>query len=144
MPSALDVLVAAGVIVRDPSTNCVLLQLRGDDATWGLPGGRIEPGETLEDAARRELFEETGLTAGRLTQIDVYSGPQFVVHYPDGYSAFVVGATFETQEFSGVLRIDDAGETADLAWFAADALPKNVNSYNRLVLERAGIDSEHR
>ncbi len=46
MPSPLDVVVADGVIVRDPSTNRVLLQLRSDDATWGLPGGRIEPGET--------------------------------------------------------------------------------------------------
>lgn len=144
MPLPLDVLVAAGVIVRDPSTDRVLLQLRGDDGTWGPPGGRIEPGETLEDAARRELFEETGLMAGRLTQIDVYSGPEFVVHYPDGYSAFVVGATFETQEFSGVLRIDETGETADLAWFASDELPENVNPYNRLVLDRAGVGSARR
>lgn len=65
------------------------------------------------------------------------------MHYPGGYSAFVVGATFETQEFSGVLRNDDAGETLGLDWFAADALPKNVNNYNRLVLERAGIGSDH-
>ena len=90
------VLVAAGVLVRDPETGHVLLQLRGKDGTWGLPGGRIEPGETLEQAARRELLEETGLSAGDLTQIDVFSGPEFVVRYPDGYAAYVVGATFET------------------------------------------------
>lgn len=53
------VLVAAGVLVRDPSTGHILLQLRGDDATWALPGGRIEPCETLEQAAPRELLEET-------------------------------------------------------------------------------------
>lgn len=139
MPTPVDVLVAAGVIVRDPQTNRVLLQRRGDDGTWGPPGGRIEPGETLEAAARRELFEETGLTAGQLTLIDVYSGCEFVVHYPDGYSAFVVGATFETQEFSGQLRNDDAGETVGLDWFASDTLPSKVNRYNRLVLERAGL-----
>lgn len=134
-----DVLVAAGVLVRDPATGHVLLQLRGDDATWGLPGGRIEPGETLEQAARRELLEETGLRAGELTRIDVFSGPEFVVRYPDGYAAYVVGATFETSDVTGNLEVDDAGETAALGWWPEDGLPSEVNPYNRLILRRTGL-----
>lgn len=104
-----EVLVAAGVLVRDPAT--VLLQLRGNNVTWGLPGGRIEPGETLKQAARRELLEETELGAGELTQIDVFSDPEFVVCYPDGYAAYVLGATFERSDVTGNLEADDAGET---------------------------------
>lgn len=135
-----DVLVAAGVLVRDRATHAVLLQLRGDDATWGLPGGRIEPGESLEQAARRELLEETGLTAGDLTRVDVFSGSEFVVRYPDGYAAYVVGATFETSDIAGTLSTDDAGETAALAWHPGEELPAEINPYNRLVLRRAGLD----
>jgi 8-oxo-dGTP pyrophosphatase MutT (NUDIX family) len=41
----------------------VLLQLRRDGRYWSMPGGALEPGESLEDAARRELQEETGLVA---------------------------------------------------------------------------------
>ena len=51
----------------------VLLVQRGHAPSKGFfafPGGRVESGETLEAAARRELFEETGLAAGDLEQIE--------------------------------------------------------------------------
>ena len=53
------VIVGASVILIDKYDR-LLLQLRKDNRCWGLAGGSLEPGETLEEVAKRELKEETG------------------------------------------------------------------------------------
>ena len=57
-----DTVRAAGVLLVDPDGQ-VLLARRRDGQGWSLPGGHIEDGETPEQAARRELKEETYLDA---------------------------------------------------------------------------------
>lgn len=60
------------VVIMLNNDNQILLQHRHDGG-WGVPGGLMELGESLEDTARREVKEETGLTVGSLKLLDVFS-----------------------------------------------------------------------
>jgi 8-oxo-dGTP pyrophosphatase MutT (NUDIX family) len=126
-------LVGAGVFVHRDGK--LLLQKRRDDGTWADHGGCLELGETLEDTARRELLEETGLTAGKLALLGVYSGPDRMHVYPNGDQAYIVGVYYLCDDFTGDLR-PQAEEVSDLRWFPLDSLPADIMSLAREPLER--------
>ena len=126
-------LVGAGVFIHQNGN--LLLQRRKDDGTWADHGGCLEIGETLEDTARRETFEETGLTPGRLELLGVYAGPDRLHTYPNGDQACVVGVYYLCEEFTGV-PLAQTDETTDLRWFPLDALPENVMPLAREPLRR--------
>ncbi|MGC5325390.1 NUDIX domain-containing protein [Brevibacillus sp. SYSU BS000544] len=98
------IVVTAGAIIRDAEGR-VLLQKRSDDGKWGFPGGALEPGETIEQAMLREVWEETGLTLQDYRFYTVYSGPRMNYIYPDGnhvtFIMFIFEATFD---FTGLLE----------------------------------------
>jgi len=116
------ILVAAGVLILDAEGR-LLLQCRAESGLWGIPGGCLELGETLEEAARREVQEETGLLVGDLSLFGAFSGDALRYTCPNGDQVQVVSIVYKAADFSGEL-FTDGEESRDLRFFLPSELPK--------------------
>lgn len=107
----------------------VLAVSRKDDPTaFGMPGGKVDPGENAEQAAGRELQEETGLTAKKLTQI-------FVRKDADGYTT----TTFAC-EVEGEI---DTPESGVVRWVHPDVLFNGpFGDYNQRLWKKLGLKTK--
>lgn len=132
---------SAGVIIVDEK-NRVLLQLRTDNNKWSIPGGAIVLGETAEEAAKREVFEETNLVAGDLSLFNVYSGEEQHWIYPDGNEVYFISIVYITNKFSGTMKVDGI-EGKELKFFAIDNLPQEITPSNKPILNDAKNRLKH-
>ena len=122
-PTGLRLSVSA-VVRRSQEASDILLMKRSDNAHWGLPGGYVEPGESVVSATRREVREETGyeIEVGRL--VGVYSDPaKQVIDYGDGQRVQAVNLCFEAVA-GAVGTPTTPEETLEIGFFDAGALPK--------------------
>ena len=74
---------AASVVAFDPVGRILLLR-RKDNELWALPGGVMQPGETIAAAAVREAKEETNIDVEVTGLVGVYSDPRHVIAYANG------------------------------------------------------------
>ena len=114
----------------------LLLQQRSDGGQWGLPGGSLEIGESVTDAVRREVREETGLRVSVRRLIGVYSDPEHqVVRYPDGNVWHYVNVCFECVTRGG--RLQTCDETLALAYVPPRRLPAALLSNHKVRIRDA-------
>ncbi|HZG59149.1 MAG TPA: NUDIX hydrolase [Anoxybacillus sp.] len=128
------ILVGSLVIMKDEKGRILLQQRKHPYGFWGLPGGLMELGESTEETARREVWEETGLVLGNLKMIDVVSGADNFIKAPNGDEFYMVTVVYETSEISGELRIDQQ-ESLDFRYFKTSELPEQIVKSHRRILE---------
>lgn len=103
--------------IFDQERRKILLTRRADNGRWCLPGGHVEPGETVAEACIREMREETGLDVRIVRLIGVYSSPHFVLDYGERGRFQVVGLNFEVEPIGGALGLSN--ETIGVGYFSA-------------------------
>jgi ADP-ribose pyrophosphatase YjhB (NUDIX family) len=106
----------------------VLLVRRDDFKVWVLPGGRVEPGESVAEAAIREVYEETGIRVKLTRLVGIYAMPRWIDN-----SHRVV---FTARPVGGVLQ-PQPGETTEAVYFRAEALPELLLWWHRQPIQDA-------
>lgn len=127
------ILTGSTVIVEDDQGR-ILLQRRVDTGLWGIPGGSMELGESFEDAAIREVREETGLDVAHLSLLGLYSGQKTFYTYPNGDQTYSAIAVFYTRDFSGTPRGD--GEESDDVQFIPPPEFPSLNGPDAAILSQ--------
>ena len=108
-------LVPAACAVVVDNEGRLLLAKRTDNSLWTIPGGTMKPGETIAEAAVREVKEETGLDVEVLSLVGIYSDPNHVVEYSDGEVRQQFSVCFACRRVDGELTTSD--ETSEVGYF---------------------------
>lgn len=118
-PEPNSIVPAVSVVVRD-ETDRLLLIHRTDNDLWSIPGGAMEPGESVRQAAVRETNEETGYDIEITGLVGIYTDPSHIIAYSDGEvrSQFSICLT-------GVVtggRARTSSESSEVVWQPLDEL----------------------
>jgi len=138
------IIVTGGAIIRDQH-NRILLQRRSDYGNWGLPGGGMEAGESIEQTMIREVLEETGLHVMQHELYSIYSGERMQYRYPDGNEVVFVMFIFNAQvslegkianDGSSLIYSDSNRESLELRFMSLDEIDiSNISSVQQPVFE---------
>lgn len=118
-----DIIIRRELIKKD---GIVLIYRKNDPIAWALPGGFVDYGETLEEAAKREALEETGLDVGLIRQFHCYSEPI------RDKRQHILSIVFIAQASGIPVAGDDA---VDIGVFTKEDLPDNIAFDHRQIID---------
>lgn len=116
------IMAVAAMAILYNEEKCMLLEKRTDTGEWCTPGGAIELGESLEDALKREIKEETNLDFANPKLFDIKANVHMA--YPNKDEVYYTDVVYVINEFWGELKPD--GESTELRFFDLDNLPENI------------------
>lgn len=134
-PAANSLVVAVAAVVRDAEGRVLLIE-RTDNGLWAAPGGAQDIGESVTDAVKREVREETGLEVEVTGISGIYSDPAHVIAYDDGEVRQEFSLCFHARPTGGQLRA--SSEARRVHWVsAANVSDLKMHPSMRLRIEHA-------
>ncbi|WP_328604044.1 NUDIX domain-containing protein [Amycolatopsis sp. NBC_00345] len=112
-PKANSIAVAVSAFIQDDKGRILMIR-RTDNDLYSIPGGQLELGETLAEAAVREVREETGIECEVTGVVGLYSDPKHVIAYDDGEVRQEFSICFRAQATGGTLQTSD--ESHEVQW----------------------------
>jgi ADP-ribose pyrophosphatase YjhB (NUDIX family) len=121
-PKANSIVPAVSVVLPDDEGRILLIH-RVDNDYWSIPGGGMEPGESVTEAAKREVKEETGIDCKITGLVGIYSDPNHVAAYDDGEVRQEFSICLTARATGGSLRTSD--ESSEVEFVPAESIPRH-------------------
>lgn len=128
---------AVGAVITDPAGRVLLCQQCQGHRLWGLPGGRIRPGESPVHAAIRDIREETGMETEIIDLVGIYqlTGDTCGEHLPD-----LLTHVFRGRCEGGEATVNAPGRISRLGWHDPADLPEPMTATTRAAIADAVAD----
>jgi 8-oxo-dGTP pyrophosphatase MutT (NUDIX family) len=118
-PKANTIVPAVTAIVINNSNELLMIE-RSDNGYWAVPGGAQDIGESVIDAVKREVAEETGIVVEVVHLTGIYSDPRHVIAYDNGEVRQEFSLCFRAKPVGGSLRM--SAEATKVQWVSPEQL----------------------
>ncbi|AHK72243.1 hypothetical protein AD931_00965 [Gluconobacter oxydans] len=117
------------VLLRENSLLLVYRKRDPERDHWGLPGGKVDPFETLQQAVRREILEETGLQIERMSLLCIVDqiAPDRNEHW--------IAPVYIAEDFTGNAAVMEPEALGDVKWFPLEQLPRRLTHATQVALQ---------
>lgn len=136
-----SIAVAVSAFVQDDEGRILMIR-RTDNDLYSIPGGQVEPGETLTQAAIREVKEETGIGIDVTGLVGLYSNPSHVIEYDNGEIRQEFSICFRSLPIGGELHT--SSESSEVHWVdRVNLAALNIHPSIQLRIEHGYENREH-
>jgi len=118
-----------------------ILLVKYQDQSWGIPGGLMELGESVEECLRREVKEEINLELESLRLFGVFSGSELFTKLRNGHEYYNIIIGYICTEFNGEIK-PDGEEVIEANYFNLADLPEGTQPYIKEKLKELGPSLE--